>query len=88
MQNGIAIQSFSKSAIISMPLKSKEMLKSKALLYSALSGISEPIGAILTIALIKLVISMDKEIYVLTTHISCYIMIINCNNKSIGICSD
>ena len=39
-----------------MPLRSEGMSKSKAFLYGALSGIVEPIGAILTILLTNLVV--------------------------------
>lgn len=46
---GIAIQNFPEGAIISMPLHSEGMKKSKAFLYGVLSGIVEPIGAGLTI---------------------------------------
>jgi len=53
---GIAIQNFPEGAIISMPLKSEGMSKTKAFLSGTLSGIVEPIGAILTIALTNLVI--------------------------------
>lgn len=53
---GIAIQNFPEGAIISMPLKSEGMSKQKAFLYGTLSGIVEPIGAILTIALTNLVV--------------------------------
>ena len=53
---GIAIQNFPEGAIISMPLKSEGMSKLKAFLYGTLSGIVEPIGAILTIALTNLVV--------------------------------
>ena len=53
---GIAIQNFPEGAIISMPLKSEGMSKPKAFLYGTLSGIVEPIGAILTIALTNLVL--------------------------------
>ncbi len=53
---GIAIQNFPEGAIISMPLKSEGMSKSKAFLYGMLSGIVEPIGAILTILLTNLVV--------------------------------
>ena len=41
-----------------MPLKSEEMSKSKAFLYGALSGIVEPIGAVITILLTNVVIPM------------------------------
>ena len=53
---GIAIQNFPEGAIISMPLKSEGASKAKAFLYGMLSGIVEPIGAILTIALTNLVV--------------------------------
>lgn len=46
---GIAIQNFPEGAIISMPLKSEGMSKSKAFLYGALSGVVEPIATIITI---------------------------------------
>lgn len=53
---GIAIQNFPEGAIISMPLKSEGVTKSKAFLYGMLSGIVEPIGAILTILLTNIIV--------------------------------
>ena len=53
---GIAIQNFPEGAIISMPLKSEGTSKLKAFWYGTLSGIVEPIGALLTIALTNLVV--------------------------------
>ena len=53
---GIAIQNFPEGAIISMPLKSEGVSKPKAFLYGTLSGIVEPIGAIITILLTSLVV--------------------------------
>ena len=53
---GIAIQNFPEGAIISMPLKSEGMSKGKAFLYGTLSGVVEPIGAIITICLTNLVV--------------------------------
>lgn len=50
---GIAIQNIPEGAIISMPLKSEGMPKGKAFLGGVLSGIVEPIGAIVTILLAK-----------------------------------
>lgn len=46
---GIAIQNFPEGAIISMPLRAEGMSKPKAFLCGTLSGIVEPIGALLTI---------------------------------------
>ena len=53
---GIAIQNFPEGAIISMPLKSEGVSKKKAFFYGALSGVVEPIGAIITILLTSLVV--------------------------------
>ena len=53
---GIAIQDFPEGAIISMPLKSEGMSKTKAFLYGTLSGIVEPIGAVITILLTSAVV--------------------------------
>lgn len=53
---GIALQNLPEGAIISMPLKSNGMKRSKAFTYGVLSGIVEPIGAILTILLANLVV--------------------------------
>ena len=46
---GIAIQNFPEGAIISMPLRGEGMSKGKSFLSGFLSGVVEPIGAILTI---------------------------------------
>lgn len=46
---GIAIQNFPEGAIISMPLVGEGISKGKAFSYGFLSGVVEPIGAILTI---------------------------------------
>lgn len=53
---GIAIQNFPEGAIISMPLRSEGVSKAKAFAYGALSGIVEPIGAIITILLTSTVL--------------------------------
>ena len=53
---GIAIQNFPEGAIISLPLRSEGTGKGKAFLYGALSGIVEPIAAIITIAAASVVI--------------------------------
>ncbi|MBR4173470.1 MAG: ZIP family metal transporter, partial [Clostridia bacterium] len=45
---GIALQNFPEGAIVSMPLKAAGMSKSKAFIYGALSGVVEPVGAVLT----------------------------------------
>ena len=46
---GIAIQNIPEGAIISMPVCSAGNSKNKAFLYGILSGVVEPVGALLTI---------------------------------------
>ena len=53
---GIAIQNFPEGAIISMRLRSEGMNKGKAFLGGMLSGIVEPIGAVLTILAASLIV--------------------------------
>ena len=53
---GIAIQNFPEGAIISMPLKAEGMSKGKAFLNGVISGIVEPVGALLTILAAGIVI--------------------------------
>ncbi len=56
LASGVAIQNFPEGAIISMPLKNEGMPKLKAFIYGAMSGIVEPICAVITIALTGLII--------------------------------
>ena len=53
---GIAIQNFPEGAIISMPLRTEGVSKGKAFLGGVLSGVVEPVGAILTLLAAGLVI--------------------------------
>ncbi len=53
---GIAIQNFPEGAIISMPLRAEGMSKGRAFLGGVLSGIVEPIGAVLTILAAGLIV--------------------------------
>ena len=55
---GIAIQNIPEGAIISMPLKMEGSSKRKAFIYGVLSGIVEPIGAVVTILLINIVLPL------------------------------
>lgn len=52
---GIAVQNFPEGAIISMPLMGTGISKRKAFSYGVLSGVVEPIGAIITILLTTLI---------------------------------
>lgn len=52
---GIGIQNFPEGAIISMPLVGSGLSRGKAFRYGLLSGVVEPVGALITIALTSLV---------------------------------
>jgi len=53
---GIAIQNFPEGAIISIPLHGEGVKKSKAFTYGMLSGIVEPLAAVLTIMVAEFVV--------------------------------
>ena len=53
---GIAIQNFPEGAIISLPLRAEGMGKARAFWDGVLSGIVEPIGAVLTILAASLIV--------------------------------
>lgn len=55
---GIAIQNFPEGAIISMPLISQGLSRTRAFAYGALSGIVEPAAAFVTILLTGLVVPL------------------------------
>ena len=55
---GIAIQNFPEGAIVSMPLLSEGMPRSKTFLYGVLSGAVEPIAALFTILASSLITSL------------------------------
>lgn len=54
---GIAIQNFPEGAIISIPLKSSGVKKTKAFILGVLSGLVEPIAALITMFLASYVLS-------------------------------
>lgn len=53
---GIALQNLPEGAIISMPLKSGGMKRGKAFGYGVISGVIEPVGAIITILMAELIV--------------------------------
>lgn len=52
---GIAVQNFPEGAVISMPLAGTGISKRRAFMYGVLSGVVEPVGAMLTIVLTSLI---------------------------------
>ena len=55
---GIALQNFPEGAIVSMPLRAAGMPKAKTFWYGVLSGVVEPIAALVTIAAASAVVSI------------------------------
>lgn len=55
---GIALQNFPEGAIVSMPLRAAGMPKPRTFWYGVLSGVVEPIAALITIAAASAVVSI------------------------------
>ena len=55
---GIALQNFPEGAIVSMPLRAAGMEKVKTFWYGVLSGVVEPVAALITIAAASAVVSV------------------------------
>ena len=72
---GIALQNLPEGAIISMPLKSGGMKRGKAFGYGVMSGIVEPIGAILTILLADLVVPILPYLLTFSAGAMLYVVV-------------
>ena len=73
---GIAIQNFPEGAIISMPLKSEGESKLKSFGYGVLSGIVEPISAIITILLTNIVVPILPYLLAFAAGAMMYVIVI------------
>ena len=72
---GIAIQNFPEGAIISMPLETEGVSKTKAFILGTLSGIVEPIGAIITILLTKAVVPVLPYVLAFAAGAMIYVVV-------------
>lgn len=72
---GIAIQNFPEGAIISMPLMSVGMSRRKSFAAGFLSGVVEPIGAVLTILLTSLISSALPYILAFAAGAMIYVVV-------------
>lgn len=72
---GIAIQNFPEGAIISMPLKEEGMSKGKAFILGMLSGIVEPIAAIITLLITNLVVPVLPYILAFAAGAMIYVVV-------------
>ena len=72
---GIALQNLPEGAIISMPLKSGGMTTGKAFGYGVMSGVVEPIGAILTILLAELMVPILPYLLAFSAGAMLYVVV-------------
>ena len=72
---GLAIQNFPEGTIISMPLRSQGVSKLKAFGYGALSGIVEPIAAVITIILSNAITSILPYLLAFAAGAMMYVVI-------------
>ena len=72
---GIAIQNFPEGAIISLPLRGEGVSRKRAFAYGALSGMVEPIAAIITICLTKLVVPILPYLLAFSAGAMIYVVV-------------
>ena len=72
---GIAIQNFPEGAIISMPLVGAGLSRKKSFVYGFLSGVVEPIGAVITIVLTALVTPVLSYILAFAAGAMIYVVV-------------
>ena len=72
---GIAIQNIPEGAIISMPLKSNGMSRGRSFAYGVASGIVEPLGAVLTIALASLAVPVLPYLLAFSAGAMLYVVV-------------
>ncbi len=72
---GIGIQNIPEGAIISMPLQMEGVSKGKAFWYGVLSGIVEPIAALITVLLINIVVPILPYLLTFAAGAMLYVVI-------------
>ncbi|NJP40551.1 ZIP family metal transporter [Oscillospiraceae bacterium HV4-5-C5C] len=72
---GIAIQNFPEGAIISMPLRSSGIGKHKAFISGTLSGIVEPVAAVLTLLLSRILVPVMPYLLAFAAGAMIYVVV-------------
>ena len=72
---GIALQNLPEGAIISMPLRSGGMSRRLSFSYGALSGVVEPLGAVLTILLANLLVPILPYLLAFSAGAMLYVVV-------------
>lgn len=72
---GIAIQNFPEGAIVAMPLRSAGNTRTKSFLMGTLSGVVEPIGAVVTILLASVVLPVMPYLLAFAAGAMIYVVV-------------
>lgn len=72
---GIAIQNFPEGAIVSMPLRSAGNTRWKSFMMGTLSGVVEPVGAVLTILLASVLVPILPYLLALAAGAMMYVVV-------------
>lgn len=72
---GIAIQNFPEGAIVSMPLRSEGLSRKRAFAYGALSGVVEPVGAVLTVLMASFLVPALPYLLSLSAGAMLYVVV-------------
>jgi len=72
---GIALQNIPEGAIVSMPLAGEGMSRRKSFLYGSMSGIVEPIAALITVALTSVIVPALPYILAFAAGAMIYVVI-------------
>lgn len=72
---GMAIQNFPEGAIVSMPLKEEGLSKGRAFLYGFISGVVEPIAAVLALLLTYFVTAILPVVLAFAAGVMIYVVV-------------
>ena len=72
---GIAIQNFPEGAIVSMPLRAEGMPRGKTFLYGVLSGVVEPIAAVITVLAARAVLPIMPYLLAFAAGAMMYVVV-------------
>ena len=72
---GMAIQNFPEGAIVSMPLKEEGLSKGRAFLYGFISGVVEPIAALLALLLTYFVTTILPVVLAFAAGVMIYVVV-------------
>lgn len=72
---GIAIQNFPEGAVVSMPLRAEGMNKGKTFLFGALTGVVEPIAALITVLAAEAVVPIMPYLLAFAAGAMMYVVV-------------